>query len=396
MEEKQSDKKEKKKEWKWCLKQAIFGIIWIGIILKLFVIDWDMLLIKRYFPSIEWILNYKILFFVVVIIATSKLKLYSIIINILYFIFFPFIWLFVVIPGYLIFKCKWNMIISYLNTVIIFFKNFRYKLVMAILYGVILILSINTSNSIILIIAIIFNIFCICGIIKFSFKLAFKEPEIYELYKKIVDTLMCRKIDNEEEYINVKDKDELKNNTTAVTILEKRVLVNRMLLFSAKKLKKYRDTKSYALQQLVLFSAIVIISALSYSIINYSLFVLEPSNYKILENTPQFIDFISYTFCCSSGYIIPWSTLAKIMEILKAILVFALFGSFISNAFEVNKNKQQEGLDEIIKMMNEGAKLEESKIVKKDVFDDIDEAIQMLQQVKSTLIGTIQKITDNM
>lgn len=378
------------------IRDAIYILVWIGLILKIFVIDWDVFLIEKYLPQMTWILKYRILGLVVLILITSKMKIWNIILNALYFIFFPVIILFAFIPFKTFSLGRWNGIISYINTFIIFFKHFRYKIVMAILYILSLILTLKSHNKIVLIGSIIFNIYCIIGLIKSIFKIAFCDSEIYSAYKKLVNKIMNRKTGKENEYLKITSIEELKENKELVSMVETRLLINRLLLFSAKKLKDYNNSKSYIFQDVILFITTVIIGIISFSLINYGIFKIENLNYRILEGIPTFIDFILYTISCSNGYILPITMLTKILEIVKALIFFIFSGLFVCTFLEGSKKKQKDGIESVIASINDSAKMEENKIIKQELFEDIDSAIKGLQQMHSSLVGIILKITENL
>ena len=69
---------------------------------------------------------------------------------------------------------------------------------------------------------------------------------------------------------------------------------------------------------------------------------------------------------------------------------------FVCTFLEGSKKKQKEGIESVIVSINDTAKMEENKIIKQELFVDIDSAINGLQQIKSSLIGIIMKITENL
>lgn len=89
MEEKQiiktEDKKKNQNKIKRYIRDFIFILVWVGLILKIFVIDWDVFLVEKYIPQMSWILKYKVLGIVFLILMTSKMNILNIILNVLYF-----------------------------------------------------------------------------------------------------------------------------------------------------------------------------------------------------------------------------------------------------------------------------------------------------------------------
>lgn len=384
------------KKIKRLIRDIIFIMVWIGVIIKFLIVDWDVLLVEKYFPNFDWILNYKILGFVILIFLTSKMKIWSIILNFLYFLFMPIIIIFGFIPFKIFSIGKWNGIISYINTIIIFFKHFRYKLIMVILYVLSLILIINQSNNVVLIICILFHIYCLSCLVKSIVKIAFFDSEIYAAYKKLVNLIKNRKESKEsEEYLNIATIEELKENKEMLSMIESKVLINRLLLFSAKKLKDYNNSRTYLLQDIIIFIMTMIIGILSFTSINYGIFKINNFNFNfnIIGNNLNFIDFILYVISGANDYIAPSTMLTKILEIIKGIIVFVFSALFVCTFLEGSKKKQKEELENIISYMESTAKEEEMKIVKKDLFEDMNSVISSLEQMKSSLIGIIIKIT---
>jgi len=107
-------------------KELLFAIVWVYLIVKTFIFDFDVYFINKYFQNYTWLLNYKIFFFLFLIII-SKMDYKKFIINFLYFLIFPLLFIFLYIP-YKIFKIgKWNGIIAYINIFFRICNNFKIK-----------------------------------------------------------------------------------------------------------------------------------------------------------------------------------------------------------------------------------------------------------------------------
>lgn len=386
-----------KRECNSIIRDLLFWLIWFGIIIKFFIIDWDVLLMQKYFPNYIWLLKYKVLVFILLIIVSSKMKMKKILLNLLYFISLPAITIFGVIPFWIFSTGKWNGIISYINTIIIFFKQFRYKLVMIVLYVLTLILLINTNNKLVLYFVLLFHIYCIICMIKSIFKITLGDSEIYLAYKKIVNLIANRKESKQqEEYSKIVTIEELKENNEVMLMVESKVLINRILLFAAKKLKDYNNSRTYLFQDIIIFITTSVIGALSLASINYVVFKLNSVAFNIVGDNSTFVDFLLYTISGPNNFIEPANMITKIIEIIKTLIIFVFSGLFISTFLEGSKKKQKNELEDIILYMENTAKEEEKKLIKKDLFEDINSVITSLEEIKSSLVGIIIKITEKL
>jgi hypothetical protein len=376
-----------------CIKEIIFLIVWLGIIIKLFIFDWDVFLIEKYLPNFRWILNFKILIIVILIVLTSKKKCGNILLNIIYFVFFPLVLVFVYLPFKIFLIGKWNGLIAYLNTFFILFKKFRFKFVISILYCVCFSIILNNSNKYLIIFSIIFIIYCVFSLVILMFKIVFSNSTIFDVYKKISDKILEQVNNNKnDECPEITDINSLKENKQYVSVIERTVLMNRIFLFSSRKFKDYNESKVYIFQDILLFISILIIGVLSFSLINFGLFKLYDNNY-ILQGIPKFIDFVLYTMSISNGYIVSSSILAKLLLILQTGLFIIFSGLFIFIVLNKNKEKQKKEIGNIINSFEEMAKMEEDNIINTTIFDNMDSAIEGLKLLESSLVGIITKIS---
>lgn len=216
-------------------------------------------------------------------------------------------------------------------------------------------------------------------------------------YKKIVNLIANRKESKQqEEYSKIVTIEELKENNEVMLMVESKVLINRILLFAAKKLKDYNNSRTYLFQDIIIFITTSVIGALSLASINYVVFKLNSVAFNIVGDNSTFVDFLLYTISGPNNFIEPANMITKIIEIIKTLIIFVFSGLFISTFLEGSKKKQKNELEDIILYMENTAKEEEKKLIKKDLFEDINSVITSLEEIKSSLVGIIIKITEKL
>lgn len=107
--------------------------LWIYVVLKLFVVDIDRIIVDAVSPSIGWLLGYKVLVvLLVVIVGASFFWKWGAVLSALYIAFFPLVVLFWKLPN-LVVKLRlyrsWVFWMLLLNGFVAFFRNLRYHLV---------------------------------------------------------------------------------------------------------------------------------------------------------------------------------------------------------------------------------------------------------------------------
>jgi len=131
---------------RWGIADVIGALTWTYVIVKLFVIDFDRLLIVTFAPSLEFLLDYKFFFILIAFTALVAWMKKKALVLVLYVMFWPFVVAFCKIPR-LAYKFRsWNLLLVVMNVGHSFVQNFRWNLVVRT--GEILaLLGISVSSS---------------------------------------------------------------------------------------------------------------------------------------------------------------------------------------------------------------------------------------------------------
>ncbi len=385
-------KNKKKEKYKDIFKEILFLILWVGLIIKL-VFDWDILLLQKIAPNYLWIIKYKPLILVIIIILTSKKDVTSIILNILFFLLFIPYEILIHLP-YKVFKIsKSNGLISYINILIMSLSKFRYKICIFILSILSIHFTINSNNIYLLWFSIVFYTFLILSNLKLIYKsIRGNNNNLFNAYKKIIDFVnKSSSKDIDINNINIKEFNKLEKTDEKVTKVFGVVLLNRITLFISKKYKEYNNQKNYFYQDFIIWIFTLILLVFCLALIFYTLYKINPSYYIIKDNI-TFIDFILFCLGLTSsveGNITFIKALTIILAIGRTLYPALLIPSFIS----ANKKQQQKNINKVIDSFEKIADNQEQRLVKTKTFSDINQVIDSLHTIHKEGLNVIDYFT---
>ncbi len=382
-------------------------IIWLFAFIKLFVFDWDTKLIYAILPSQTWILDFKILIYLVIICTFLVITQKDVFIKgLLFTIFYPFILICFEIPLFIILQGKggWNIVFLIINFVISFFRKFKLKFVLTTLYLVsaFIVLS-KIENTYLISISIILVFLILLLVLVFELLNIFKAPNIFTIYPKITNWVTEKAIPH------LTPKDDLKSipiEKLDSKQIEQRnsnfqftVLLNRIYLFCAKKLSLFYKSKLTLCPILLEFFFTIIFMIITFAIINYGLFKIDPHSFDIATD-PLFFNFLYYSLLQlihnSTPDLIPSSILAKILsmsEIVSGILILVITaGQLIT----IKKFKYENELNKSISDLKLQSDKIESLIITEYHIDSIGEAMKELEKCKTSIVNLLYKITESL
>lgn len=290
---------------------------------------------------------------------------------------------------------KINAIIAYINSFLLLFKNFRNKLIFLICYIVSLMFILYSKNKILIILSIIFLIYSIFKIIITMCKIIFGNERLFGIYKKIFDFIRDKEQIDSNEIEKIDNLELLKNDKNILSKLETKIIINRVFLLVSKKYKEYNDSSFYLFQELIIYISVVIISTLTFSLLNYGFYNLDITNF-VINGDNHFIDFVLYSIGLIGDDIIPSTVITKILLIIQNFGKLIIFSVFILMFIIKNKEKQKQEIKEIIESFEELVIIEENNIIKTTFFNNIENAIDGLKLIESSYIGFIDLLTRNL
>jgi hypothetical protein len=285
-------------------RNAAAIIIWLYVAIKPFIIDFDVYVIDTYAPYLRWVIDYKFFIYIGLVgICAILFKKWQIVLFSAYVLFYPIILLLWIIP-YFIFRSKsWIIAFAAINTIVNFFTKFRRN---AILLAVLCLssLAISTVDSHNLLIAAIVALFAFVVVVYLERILSvFRTDTTFRLYKKAVSSINQHFMKNNKleaglstlPLADLTEKQLEKRNSN----LEQAIVVNRVLLFLASKMKAYQASKLSLLVDIFAIIGIVIVVSFAMAWINMALYKIDNTQFKYGDPpSPFYIYILQFQHIC--------------------------------------------------------------------------------------------------
>lgn len=390
-------------------RQFLALLIWVYVIAKLFVFDIDIYLTQKFFPSYDWVLNYK---FVIIITAIALLLILSrknFLAWFLYIVFFPAIVLFWKIPYFIFRQKSWALAFAVLNSIISFFRSLKYTFIVFAFY-----IAASTAilffHNAFLIWAALFTILIIIIITYIRrFIFIFRPSDIFQFYIKIFSAIRTwgTKTDKGVSFFaledNIKSITVIEMNDTQLqswsSKLQMSVLYNRICLFVGKKLREYQNSKLNIVYYVINLLSLIILTIFSFALIYSGLFKINAS-YFTYPNEPSFFTFIYYSFNSfifnSIGTLTAVQPISQIVWMIQTFLVFILGVILVALLLSVKNDRHSEELNKVIEEVEKEGKKMETFIQDEYKINSIADALAELQKVQAAFVKFIYKISDDL
>jgi hypothetical protein len=382
----------------------IATVLWLYAVIKLFIFDIDLYLIEKLGPDSSWLPNYKsvilILFITVAWLSLGNKKFINIS---LYIVFFPLVLLVWKLPLLLYRIGSWNIVLGIINSVISLFRSFKANFFIfssTIIASVLIFTNLHPLATTVAI--------CLLGgVILLQYIRALvtslQPSDIFRLY---VNGLSSAREIVAKSFLLSDDIKQIKYHELTSTQqetwksnLQMSVLLNRLCLFLAMKMKSYQNSGLNFLAYSFNILWLIILTIYIFACINYGLYILDTTSFRI-DEAVSFFDFTFYSFNALIFNTIPdiaaASQLAKIILMGEQFLVFVLIVIFITIFVSVRGQKHAQELENVIediKAIGTGLEL----VIRKDYYlNSIDEAIAELTRLKVGLIDFIYKLSKNL
>ena len=182
-----------------------------------------------------------------------------------------------------------------------------------------------------------------------------------------------------------------------VAKLQSSLLFNRLFLFAAKYLRRFRDSRLYTL----FFSGGVLwtfaLTVVSFALINLGVFKLDPSQYTV-ASSHNLLDFAYLAFGAiffnQVDIITPATTLSRTVFMGEALFGVLLLVIFVSTVVNAQTERYQRELDKAIEVVEgQGAQL--ATRIKVEFSLSIREAEELLRKAESSLISAILFLSEH-
>ncbi len=383
---------DKKRFKKWSQIATALGVVfWFYVITKLFVIDLDVLAVSALGPSFEWILWFKsVLFLILLVVSGLFLWGWFTLFTVMYVLFFPLILVFWKIPSYIYKKRSWLLLMSFINTVGLGIKNLRYNIESKSIFIICAVLILFTNIPLVLGAAAAILLFILIWASVRTVSLVFKTDWFLQVHEKII----LKFVDSSFVSSLTTVKDELKYgqlkvlNTEQVNSITSSIyfsmLVNKSLYFWAYQLKQYRQSGMMIIFNSLSFLSLFICTVLVFWLINTSVYKIDPTQFNTGSSVSllaMFVYSMSTLFLNDAAGISPVGNIALVVRILAAFFGTIFLLTILANFLMANRHsRNNESLDNIVKVLKERAKKEDD-VFRNEFSLTVDEAQEKLEQL---------------
>ncbi|MGD0590749.1 MAG: hypothetical protein ABSA44_08125 [Bacteroidota bacterium] len=372
--------------------------LWLYMVIKLFVFDFDVYIVDTYFPSLSWLVYFKFLLFLVLImiywIFVGDKNFFK---AIAFVLFYPFILLFWRIPN--LFIGNWFAIIGAIGFGISFYRSLKRNYITFTLITLSSILIIITNKQIYLIASMI--VLSSILLIHFARRLfySFVPSKALFLPKQAVLTLLERtksnlKLPEELRTTAIEKYTEEQKNKWSYT-LQTLLLINRVSYYVASKLRELQERRLVILYfifgLLFSFCLTVVIFALN----NYALQKIDATAFSNPSHK-GLLFFIYYSFSTIINSAItdfyPISAFARLFHLSEVFMgVFLLVILFFVYT-NVKSDKTKSEVNDLISTLGAQGK-EIEVLINHDFSMDINQAIEVVEKFPGSLLRLFYFIT---
>lgn len=378
-------------------------LIWLYAVIKLFIFDIDEYLINATFPKYSYILDYK--FFIIsgvvaLILILNKRK--NIFLFFIYILFYPIIIFFWKIPKFIFKQKSWVIAFSVINSLISFLVSFKYTFIVIMIYLFSTLAILKSSSEVVLYLALTLIGGILLVIYVNRIIVIFRRSNVHRFYMSVIHTLAEKRPSNleVEESIKHLPLSELseKQLTHRTNNLQTVVLINRLLLFTAVKLKIYNNSKLNFVTYIFTILILILFTVISLTLINYGIFKIDSQLFSY-EHTPTIFTFFYYSFnsmlSTPISELIPISPFTQVISMFGVLFAFFIAAIFVTLLFSVRSKKHSEEINEIINGLQEQSSTLEVFIKDEYKLNTIDEALIELERMKALFVKFLYKLTDD-
>lgn len=385
-------------------RDLLITLIWLYFLTKLLVFDLDIAFLSAVAPKHVWLLDYKFLFilgFASLLWATSpKRSIFKMVIYIISFPLIVFLWR---VPGMILRSGNLTIILSVMNALAAAYTSFKYIFITFTLSLISMIVTLKATSKSLLLLAGLVLLFLIVTAYIRRMILAFKPSIMHQLFMR--SFMAARKhgrsvygIDEKIKAIAVNELDQ-KQLTTWTQNLQTAVLFNRSCLFVAKKLRDYEKTGVPAVSYVLTIVILMIQTVVSFAFINFALYKFDANQFTTATDSGIFkfffYSFNNLIFNSTSG-IDPSSPLSQIVYMAQTFMILFLAVIFISVIVSEMRHRHSQDLQEAIDAIQEEGLLMEAHICEEYKFNSIEEAMNELIRLKSSMASFIFKLSESL
>ncbi|HCE57944.1 MAG TPA: hypothetical protein DER09_09015 [Prolixibacteraceae bacterium] len=315
---------EKPIHWKFLTKHIIYSLTWI-LSIWIIIFRGDYFLLKILPANLDWIVKivpFTLIGLILVFMIKSKWY-YN-----LSLIFYPLLLIFWFIPKTVLQKGKIYLLSGYVNFIYNRFKRFKSTLIHSSITILAILLLIVTDSDIVRICSMLyFSVFYYKVVIKYI-RQSLQPVKLFGAnVEKSLDELIKQP---EKSYSIIKSFEETKGDEKLLEDelklkrVERLIIANTLIEYLGANLSGFKGKRAFVISWIYQLIGFVIITVTYFTFINFELFIVDNSSFKVTSD-PTLFDFFYYTvktFIFSNiELILPVGVLARIIEIISFLTV---------------------------------------------------------------------------
>ncbi len=388
------------RKWRWRLLNVLAVLAWVYIFAKLFVTDVDREFVSAVAPSALPMLDYRIVFFLVLI---GVVLWRHWVLEALYVVGFPLVVLFAWIPWrvirYFWRHRSWGVFLGMLQVGATLLRDVRYNIITKSLALAAGILIVTTGPSPLLWVCAAYITWLMVWSLIRRVRGTFTRPTFVALQEKFITSLMnfgwlqrAQLLKEELKAADLEKYDETQAQsvTSAISI---GIGLNKALYLYAYQLGRYRRRYSPSVVfNIITFVWVFCASLAGLTLLNVALLKLAPDQYATAHPwgpvSPMVYSLSTFTLG-SAGGIQPIGQLAYLLQFAGAItgtLILATLG--VSVVLGYLRERDDSALNQLIQDLKEQARLQEERF-KAEYAVTIDEAYSRLRDLRANAVGIL-------
>jgi hypothetical protein len=377
--------------------------VWAYIVLKLFVVDIDVVLMQALLPNYLWLLSYKFHFFLALfatwlIFGNRK----SAFLMLVFFAFYPLLIIFWRIPKFILGRKSWVLAFAALNFVVGFVRSFRRNVVIAAILTISITVCLVATNSFLLYLAAITLCILILHLYIQALLSVFRSPDVYAVYNWLLPKIRNyvvseNRLDASLKAIPASSRNEVQQKEWA-NKLNMPLLTNRIYLFLARRFAEYQKSAAPYAASLMHIGFLFVVTTFAFASVNYAIYKADTTAFEV--SSGSFFSFIWYSFNTilfnAVKEISPQSVVSQSLWMIEAAFALFLIAILFSLFFSIKSQRNASELERVISaMQSEGRELEIFIQAEYEIAS-IDEAIAELERLKTGLFQLLLWLTKNM
>lgn len=346
-------------------RELLSILFWLAVMLKLFVLDFDIIVITKFFPAYTWLIEYKFFIFFGAIaffwlVVGNKIFRGSI----LYVLCYPLVVLFWYSPR-LFFK-NWTLAFLFLPSIVSTVKSFKGRFISSMFALVSCLLIILQISPVVAVLSML-TLLVYLGIHYVrQFRSAFSTSSFFgdvskfiqKLWTSLKETTVLKELQVTRSFKQDSEEFQKKRSSILLSLF----LYNRLFLFSAFKLKRIQESRImdvYLIGSLIYtFIVTVIVFAFEY----YALFRLDPTSFSgTVDHSFFFFLYGSFNTLLTVGFgdFSPVGVIARLLtslELFTWLMIFVILFFIITSIIRERYHKDVVSL--VRQLSSEGSEVE--------------------------------------